>query len=67
MHGVHCVNHWTNLAVKVLNLLHVIAKIENLLHLLHKVNKAPPWAYHNVRDHVEQGFKKHTEYQEMVA
>jgi hypothetical protein len=36
MHGVHCVSHRTNLAVKELSHLPVIQKIENILHVLHK-------------------------------
>jgi hypothetical protein len=36
MHGVHCVSHRTNLAIKELSHLPVIDKIENLLHNLHK-------------------------------
>jgi hypothetical protein len=35
MHGVHCVSHRTNLAVKELSNLPVIAKIENLLQSLY--------------------------------
>lgn len=35
MHGVHCVNHQTNLVVKKLNHSHVLANIENLLHTLY--------------------------------
>jgi ubiquinone/menaquinone biosynthesis C-methylase UbiE len=35
MHAIHCVSHWTNLAMKELSSLPVIAKIENLLQSLY--------------------------------
>jgi hypothetical protein len=56
MHGVHCVSHRTNLAVKELSQLPVIQKIENILHVLHKYFARSP------KRHIE--FTKLTEVME---
>jgi hypothetical protein len=42
MHGVHCISHRTNLAVKELSNLPVIAKIKNLLQSLYSYFACSP-------------------------